>query len=156
MVTAHIGKTEIAALIPHAGTMCLLDSVVRWDSTSIVCRALVRSAEVHPLATGGRLDWVCGIEYAAQAMAVHGGLTAGRRPTAGYLASVRDVVCHSGRPDMPGGDIEVAAALLFRHAAGAVYGFTLCQNEVLILEGRAAVMIDASPLPEQTSDTIAT
>jgi predicted hotdog family 3-hydroxylacyl-ACP dehydratase len=138
-----IGKAEIAALIPHEGAMCLLDAVVRWDATSIVCRASIQNAEVHPLGAGGRLDCVCGIEYAAQAMAIHGGLTAGRRPDSGYLASVRDVVCHVGRLDLPAGDLEVSATLLFADTGGAMYGFVLRREEVTILEGRAAVVIDA-------------
>jgi predicted hotdog family 3-hydroxylacyl-ACP dehydratase len=146
MVTAAIGKAAIAALIPHAGAMCLLDSVVRWDRTSITCIASGRGAEDHPLAHGGRLDCVCGIEYAAQAMAVHGGLTSGRRPESGYLASVRDVVCHAERLDLPG-DLEVSATLLLADAAAAVYDFVLRRQDATILEGRAAVIIDAARPP---------
>jgi predicted hotdog family 3-hydroxylacyl-ACP dehydratase len=144
MVTASIGRAEIAALIPHAGAMCLIDMVVCWDSTSITCLASSQQDADHPLADGGRLDCVCGIEYVAQAMAIHGGLTAGRRPKAGYLASVRDVVCHAERLDLPG-DIEVSATLLLADAAGAVYGFVLRHADATILEGRAAVVIDAGP-----------
>jgi predicted hotdog family 3-hydroxylacyl-ACP dehydratase len=143
VVTAAIGKAEIAALIPHAGAMCLLDSVVFWDRASIVCVASGHRDAEHPLARDGRLDCVCGIEYAAQAMAVHGGLTAGRRPEAGYLASVRDVICHTGRLDLAEDDIEVTATLLAGDVAGAIYGFRLRRGEVTIMEGRAAVVIDA-------------
>jgi predicted hotdog family 3-hydroxylacyl-ACP dehydratase len=145
MVTASIGRAEIAALIPHTGAMCLIDSVVRWDSTSITCFASNQRNPDHPLASGGRLDCVCGIEYAAQAMAIHGGLTAGRRPEAGYLASVRDVVCHAERLDLPG-DLEVSATLLLADAAGAVYDFVLRRANATILEGRAAVVIHAGPV----------
>jgi predicted hotdog family 3-hydroxylacyl-ACP dehydratase len=151
-----IGKAEIAALIPHEGAMCLLDSVLRWDATSIVCRASIQNAEIHPLGVGGRLDCVCGIEYAAQAMAIHGGLTAGQRPASGYLASVRDVVCHVGRLDSLGGDLEVSATLLFADTGGAMYGFVLRRDEVTILEGRAAVVIDAGRHPARHSGTVKT
>jgi predicted hotdog family 3-hydroxylacyl-ACP dehydratase len=140
-----IGKAEIARLIPHAGAMCLLDSVVRWDSQSITCLAASHRDANHPLAIDGRLDSVCGIEYAAQAMAIHGGLTSGRRPDAGYLASVRDVTCHAGRLDQSRDDLEVTARLLTTGAAGAIYSFLLRCGEVTILEGRAAVVIDAGP-----------
>lgn len=143
MLAATIGKAEIAALIPHAGAMCLLDSVVGWDSISITCLASSHRDADHPLARDGRLDCVCGIEYAAQAMAVHFGLTAGQRPTSGYLASVRDVVCHVARLDLLAGDLEVTATRLAGDAAGAVYGFRLRSGEATILEGRAAVVLDA-------------
>ena len=146
-MTGIIGKAEIARLIPHAGAMCLLDSVVGWDSASITCLASSHSDADHPLASGGQLDCICGIEYAAQAMAVHGGLIAGRRPEAGYLASVRDVTCHAGRLDLSREDIEVTATLLAADAAGAIYGFILRHGKVTILEGRAAVVIDAGPRP---------
>jgi predicted hotdog family 3-hydroxylacyl-ACP dehydratase len=140
-----IGKAGIAALIPHSGAMCLLDSVRFWDSMSIVCMASGHRNADHPLASDGRLDAVCGIEYAAQAMAVHGGLTVteGRRPSAGYLASVRAVRCHVARLDMLPDDLEVTAVRLGGDRMGAVYGFSLRSGSVAVLEGRAAVVIDA-------------
>ncbi|PYK43074.1 MAG: 3-hydroxylacyl-ACP dehydratase, partial [Verrucomicrobia bacterium] len=36
-MNAPIEKAEIRTLIPHAGSMCLLDSVLDWDDESIVC-----------------------------------------------------------------------------------------------------------------------
>jgi predicted hotdog family 3-hydroxylacyl-ACP dehydratase len=142
MMTAVIGRKEIATLIPHAGAMCLIDSVVCWDNTSITCLTSSQRSADHPLASGGHLDCVCGIEYAAQAMAIHGGLTANKRPEKGYLASVRNVVCHTERLDVPGA-LEVSAMLLLADAAGAVYSFVLRHEGATILEGRATVVIDA-------------
>ena len=151
MVTTALGRTEIAALIPHAGAMCLLDTVVRWDSKSITCVASNHRDAGHPLANDGRLDTICGVEYAAQAMAIHGGLTAGRRPEAGYLASVRDVVCHAERLDLADGDLEVTATLLLGDTGGAVYGFVVRCGMETLLEGRAAVVIDAGPRPSESA-----
>jgi predicted hotdog family 3-hydroxylacyl-ACP dehydratase len=140
-----IGKQEIAALIPHTGAMCLLDSVRSWDASKIVCTASSHRDADHPLASSGRLDAVCGVEYAAQAMAVHGGLTAsrGQRPTSGYLASVRDVACRAERLDLLRDDLEVTATRLAGDASGAMYGFVVRCGTTTILEGRAAVVIDA-------------
>ena len=50
-----IGREEIAALIPHAGTMCLLDEVLRWDDASIRCRSARYRAEDNPMRRAGRL-----------------------------------------------------------------------------------------------------
>jgi predicted hotdog family 3-hydroxylacyl-ACP dehydratase len=147
---ALIGRAEIEALVPHAGAMCLLDAVHFWDSTKVVCLTASHRRPDHPLASNGRLDALCGIEYASQAMAVHGGLCAGAsRPTAGYLASVRDVVCRGTRLDLLRGDLEVTATMLAGGAAGAVYGFILRCGTETILEGRAAVVLDAV-LPRET------
>ena len=138
-----LNKADIAALIPHAGAMCLLDAVLTWDSTTISCLATSHRAAGNPLAVEGRLDAVCGVEYAAQAMAVHGGLVgSGRRPAAGYLASLRDVICSVERLDMLHGDLLVTAELLISDAARVIYRFDLTCDGARVLSGRAAVVID--------------
>src|SRR4051812_14884331 len=142
-MTTPIGKPEIANLIPHSGTMCLLDSVRSWDSTTIVFTASSHRDAHHPLASGGYLNSVCGIEYAAQAMAVHGGLiaTGGKRPAIGYLASLRNVACHTPRLDLLPGDLEISATKLAGDATGTVYAFIVQSETATILEGRAPVVI---------------
>jgi predicted hotdog family 3-hydroxylacyl-ACP dehydratase len=145
-----IGRPEIARLLPHAGAMCLLDSVLMWNSTKIVCMASSHRDRDHPLANRGRLDSVCGIEYAAQAMAVHGGLvaTGGTLPRAGLLASVREVACQVARFDLLRDDLEVSATKLAGDAAGALYAFAIRCGADMIMNGRAAVVIDAASVGE--------
>ncbi len=144
LATPPLDKSEIAALIPHAGAMVLLDEVRYFDETTIVCAASSHRDPSNPLAADGRLDTVRGVEYAAQAMAIHGGLTAieGKRPEAGYLASLRDVVCHTARLDPIAGDLEITATKLGGDPAGALYAFTLCAGQEIVLEGRAAVVLE--------------
>jgi predicted hotdog family 3-hydroxylacyl-ACP dehydratase len=143
-VTVLLDKAAIAALIPHDGAMCLLDGVLAWDRTSIACVASSHRMPDNPLAAHGRLDAICGVEYAAQAMAVHGGLVgSGRRPAAGYLASLRDVICTVDRLDLLEGDLLVTADLLIADAGRVIYGFSLTSDASPILSGRAAVVIDA-------------
>ncbi len=84
---AHLGHVPldhawIAAHIPHQGSMCLLDAVLRWDTQHVACSATSHGDPSNPLRQFGRLGAACGIEYAAQAMAVHGALLAqhGRGP----------------------------------------------------------------------------
>lgn len=139
-----IDRAGIVALIPHAGAMCLLDGVLAWDRTSITCAASSHRAAGNPMTVEGRLDAICGVEYAAQAMAVHGGLVgAGRRPAAGYLASLRDVICSVDRLDLLEGDLLVTAELLIADAGRVIYRFTLTSNARPVVSGRAAVVIDA-------------
>jgi predicted hotdog family 3-hydroxylacyl-ACP dehydratase len=141
-----LDRSAIAALIPHDGAMCLLDGVLAWNPTSITCIASSHRAADNPLAAEGRLDVICGVEYAAQAMAVHGGLIgAGRRPTAGYLASLRDVVCRLDRLDLLEGDLLVTADLLIADAGRVIYNFILTSDDQPVMSGRAAVVIDARP-----------
>ena len=56
--------------------MCLLDAVLDWDDARITCRATSHADPANPLRADGRLGAANGIEYAAQAMAVHGALLA--------------------------------------------------------------------------------
>ena len=104
--TATLDHAWIAAHIPHAGSMCVLDRVEAWDAARIRCSATSHRDPHNPLRARGRLASVCGIEYAAQAMAVHGALlgaqqaqTEPARPRVGYLASVRGVDAFVDRLD---------------------------------------------------------
>ena len=143
-----IDKSAIARLIPHAGAMCLLDSVLAWDASSIRCAVTGHRDADNPLRTGDRLPVLCGIEYAAQAMAVHGGLTgvAGQRPRAGYLASVRNVVCAVDRLDTLEGTLIVTAESLMGDDSRVVYRFDVEHDGRSVLSGRAAVVLDVGLL----------
>lgn len=141
-----IDKTWIASHIPHQGTMCLLDRVEAWTDTTILCRAGSHLAPDNPLRHEGRLGIANGIEYAAQAMAVHGALLAGddHRPAVGFLTSVRNVRwCRPRLDDLPG-ELTVGAERLSGAGANILYQFTLHCGDLLLLSGRASVMLDAS------------
>ena len=141
-------RTEIAQLIPHAGAMCLLDGVVRWDENRIRCVSGTHRDPANPLRAGGRLPAVCGIEYAAQAMAVHGGL-AGKtrgRPRAGFLASVRDVVCRRERLDDLAASLFVEAVRVLGDEDRVIYEFRVWAGDEEVLSGRAAVVLDVDSM----------
>jgi len=137
-------RDDLAALIPHAGTMCLLDGVLSWDDSRIRCIARSHRAPDNPLRHAGRLAALCGVEYASQAMAVHGGLTAdGRRPAAGYLASLRDLSCQVARLDDIAEDLVINAENLTGEGSRVIYAFSITAGDRELLSGRAAVVIDA-------------
>ena len=101
-----IEKPDIARLIPHAGAMCLLDAVLDCDAIRIRCATTSHRDLGNPLRRSSQLGILCGVEYAAQAMALHGALAATGAGTArsaatgaGYLASGRDLACHTDRLD---------------------------------------------------------
>jgi predicted hotdog family 3-hydroxylacyl-ACP dehydratase len=138
-------KPDIEKLIPHAGAMCLLERVLEWDATHIRCSSSTHRDAGNPLRTGGALPAVCGIEYAAQAMAVHGGLSGAiaGRPTTGYLASLREVKCSEDVLDRLPGDLVVEAERLMGDEARVIYRFSLKVGETEMLSGRATVVLDA-------------
>ena len=145
----RLTREDIERLIPHAGAMCLLDRVERWDDKSIRCSSRTHREPENPLRAGGRLPAVCGIEYAAQAMAVHGGLMrGGATPRAGYLASVRDVACSRERLDDLEGDLVVEAERVMGDEDRVIYEFRVLAGGAVVLSGRAAVVLDVEAAGE--------
>lgn len=147
-MTGTLDHAAIAARIPHQGNMCLLDAVTGWSDAHIVCRATGHTDPAHPLRAAGRLGAAAGIEYAAQAMAVHGALVApvDAAPRQGYLTSVRGATLHADRLDNLQGPLEVRAERLSGDAHNVLYGFSLHHAGRCLLEGRAAVVLDADSL----------
>lgn len=137
---------DIQALIPHSGNMCLLSSVTRWDSTHITCTAHSHRNPNNPLAHGGKLPILCGIEFAAQAMAAHGGLTGrvGQRPRAGLLVSVRDVVTRVKYLSDYEEALQIEAEQLMAGENSVTYSFSLHIGDAELLSGRATVVLDAA------------
>ena len=150
---APLDHAWIAARIPHQGSMCLLDAVTGWSPDHIECRATSHNDPAHPLRAAGRLGAASGIEYAAQAMAVHGALMAGAHaaPRQGYLTSVRGVTLHAERLDDLDGPLGVRAERLSGDANNVLYRFTVHHGGRCLLEGRAAVVLDADSLGTRTT-----
>ena len=140
-----LDSTAIARLIPHAGSMCLLAEVSFWDAKVIRCIARSHRDFDNPLAAGGRLGAACGVEYAAQAMAVHGGLSdrLKRRPMAGYLISVRALSLYRAYLNDLDAYLVVEAEILAGEGTRMSYRFSVSCLGALILEGRAAVLLEA-------------
>jgi predicted hotdog family 3-hydroxylacyl-ACP dehydratase len=136
----------IEAHIPHHGSMCLLDAVVSWDTEQIVCRASSHRDLAHPLRTHGRLGAACAIEYAAQAMAVHGALLADQheRPQAGMLTGMRNVVLVVARLDDLADDLRCSAWRLSGGSSMILYRFEVSAGALHVASGRATVILDAS------------
>lgn len=137
-------KTDWAPLIPHAGTMCLLDAVIAWDQHTIHAISAGHARTDHPLRGALGLHAVHLAEYGAQAMAVHGALLARAdgvtavRP--GRLVSLRDVQLGIEYVDQLFGHLDVHAECLYADGGGAQYGFRVEHRGVLLASGRAAVI----------------
>jgi predicted hotdog family 3-hydroxylacyl-ACP dehydratase len=139
-----MGKAELARLIPHAGAMCLLDGVLEWDAERVTCVAHTHRDEANPLRREDGLHAVAAVEYAAQAMAVHGALThpVGARPRAGYLAALREVVCRVARLDTLDHELIVSAERLMGDARNVIYRFAVGSETEALVTGRATVILE--------------
>ena len=133
---------RIAALIPHAGSMCLLERIERWDDSGVTLATGTHREPCNPLATAAELRAIHLCEYGAQAMAVHGGLTArarGERAQPGLLVSLRDVALHCDHvQDLPG-ELLVEAWRLHDSGSAWQYAFRVTHAGVLLAQGRATV-----------------
>ena len=154
LAARRLDRAWIEQRIPHQGCMCLLDEVLEWDDRRIVCSSTGHRAADHPLRANGRLGAVCGIELAAQTMAVHGALLAqasAPRPRAGLLAAVRAVRMRVLRLD----DIESSLLCEVVRVLGdgdtALYEFELRSSAASLMSGRATVVLDAGRFPAQTT-----
>lgn len=144
----RLDHAGIAARIPHQGDMCLLDAVDAWDAQRIVCRASSHRDAANPLRAENRLGAANGIEYAAQAMAVHGALLAAgeARPKAGYLTSVRSVRLYVDRLDDLADELDIVAERLSGDAISVLYAVTLSAGGKPLLDGRVTAVLDAGAL----------
>ena len=134
----------IATLLPHAGAMVLLDTIVAWTDTTIHCRSRSHLDPANPLRRDGRLHTVCGIEYALQAAALHGALRAGGiAQQAGYVARLRDVILaipHLDDPAIP--TLEIHATLEHAEATGMLYALRVTNpSATLLLSARAGIAL---------------
>jgi predicted hotdog family 3-hydroxylacyl-ACP dehydratase len=172
----RLDRSWIEQNIPHHGRMCLLDEVLEWDAQHIRCRSGTHRQPDHPLRSQGRLGAACGIEYAAQAMAIHGALAGGAaadgsgggalagsgaagagtgRSEAGFLAALREVRLHVLRLDDIEGDLYAEALLVAGDQGSALYEFTLRSDARLLLSGRATVVFDVAQRARLTTAEIA-
>lgn len=146
-----MSQSEIAARIPHQGSMCLLQEVRELDEQHIVCTTRTHLDAANPMRENGRMGAALGIEYAAQAMALHCALQQqqGERPRGGYLTSVRDVQLHAETLDASSEPLTVRAERIAASEQTAMYQFTLHAGESLLVQGRIAAMLDVAA-PSQT------
>ena len=152
---------DIKSLIPHAGSMCLLNRVVMFDDTRIVCHASSHRDLNNPLRHNHQLSAQAGIEYAAQAVAAHGSLLAKQNgeasspPRGGMIAVLTDISWHVDRLDTLAADLIVSAEKLADLPQGLNYLFTLSTNSELadqqtLLEGELIISLQQITALQQT------
>lgn len=152
----RLDRRWIEAHIPHQGRMCLLDEVRAWDQTSVECASRTHRCTDHPLRAHGRLGSSCLLEYAAQAMAVHGALrfpATANGPTevigpVGVLASARGVELLVACLDGIAEELLIRTERQHSDERGALYEFRISAATRLLAQGRATVLFGIALRPE--------
>ena len=138
-----IPVVPIERMLPHAGAMVFIDEIVYADPMRIECRTRVHVRPGFPLSVDGRVPSLCGVEIAAQAMALHAALqepAAQANPREGRLASVSDVeILHDRLDDRPDA-LRVEASLEHAGARGSAYRFSVAAGSEVLIRGRALVV----------------
>ena len=137
----QLDHADIAARIPHAGRMCLLDRVLYWDAHGIRCSATSHRDKNNPLREAGGLSALAGMEYAAQAAAVHSALLLDEAvPRSGVLAALKNVTASRLWLHEINEDIVVEASLLHGDPAGGIFAFAVFADEERVLSGQFTLM----------------
>lgn len=138
-----IGKDELCELIPHSGTMCLLDEVIDWDESNIKCSSSSHLQKSNPLRSKQGLNSIMLIEYGAQAMAIHGGLLARKQQMKigeGYLAGLRGITIKDQSLDGIKEPLVIEASKLMAQDGNMIYEFSIKSDSELLASGRATVI----------------
>lgn len=138
-----INHDEICQLIPHSFDMCLLDKVESWDENTIICSSDSHRLKTNPLVREQHLSSIHLLEYAAQAMAVHGGLhdrEQGLQMTEGYLASLRNVKIDLCELKNIPSELRIEATKIMSQAGNMIYNFSVLAEDALLVSGRATVV----------------
>jgi len=136
-----LDAAAIAALLPHSGRMCLLESVMACDAHTIQCGATSHRDPGNPLRGIAGLDVFAGIEYAAQAAALHGAISRNENaPRSGVLAALKNV--DASRKWLHDCTPEIRVDVTLRHAdpAGGVFLFSLRSGDEVVLQGQFTLM----------------
>ena len=138
-----IGHKELCSLIPHSFDMCLLERVEDWNETNIVCYSNSHLLSDNPLRRKESLSSIHLLEYAAQAMAVHGGLhdrEKGLKMTEGYLAALRDVKINLCDISQQTDELRIEADQILSQAGNMIYSFSVSAADTELASGRATVI----------------
>jgi predicted hotdog family 3-hydroxylacyl-ACP dehydratase len=139
-----IERDAVMKLIPHSGSMCLIDRALSWNGDEIRCESANHGDVRHPLQRGGILSAVHLIEYGAQAAALHSVLAASA-PThivaTGFLASVRACDLHVERIDDLPGTLQIGASREVRSSEALMYRFEIWHQERSLCSGRLLIRL---------------
>lgn len=132
-----VARDEICTLIPQSGRMCLFDGVQGWDTEAILCLSSTHLTSDNPLRKRGRLAAVHGLEYGAQAAAVHGRLLMRASGSRAYLAAFKDARLLVDRLDtIP--PLEVIAQRLTAWSGNQMYATHVSVSERVLVSARDA------------------
>ena len=141
-----LDAADLYRILPHSDDMRLIARIVEWDENSIRCTATSHRDPANPLRVGDLLPVLCGLEYAAQALALHGVLVANESADMSlnreriFVVIAKNVRCQVDRLDGFDDELEIRGRVVFRQSAAAVYGTEVEAAGRILLEGQLGLM----------------
>lgn len=139
-------QPHLSELLPHKAPMVLIDSVTRWNGTAIECEANTHLAASNPLRINGVLSIYAGVEYAAQAMALHLRLNSqntDQAPRKGFVAvASRLNACTQNLDDIQA-PLHINLQQLVVNDQGALFQFNLSASTQELLQGQLLAVLAA-------------
>lgn len=143
--SAPLGYADIESLLPHAAPMVLLDAVEDWDSLTIRCSAQSHLAVDNPLRQSGILSVYAGVEYAAQAQAIHARLTANaggdETPRKGFVAVASKLEAGVRDLDEIAAPLQIELMQLAANDQSSLYHFSLSAAGQQLLQGELLAVL---------------
>ncbi len=138
-----INREQLQTLLPHAGCMSLLNEIVHWDQSEIVAKTQTHLDENNPLRFQRRLSATIAIEYASQAIAVHGSLVNAQRgePRQGMIGSLINVTYDTTYLDDKENSLLIYASVLQQLDLIQKYHFKVCVQETILISGDILVIL---------------
>lgn len=138
---------DIAALLPHAAPMILIDSLLESTENVLLCSANSHLKADNPLRIDGVLSVFAGVEYAAQAMAIHGRLSreaTSSPPVRGFVAVASKLEAHVQQLDAIASPLHIRTERVASNHDSSLYTFTLHAGQQLLLEGQLMAVLEAA------------
>ncbi len=136
----------IDTLLPHAGSMRLLDSVLQVTESGITCQSRSHRRPGNPLAQGGRLGCAALVEYAAQAAAIHASLSGagiGDQRVA-LIGAVKSLQLHCRDIARDCEQLQINARAVLQSEDGAIYEFSVEADGQMLATGRLVLLVPGS------------
>ena len=134
-------KKEFIHRIPHSGKMFLIDKVLSFDEKTLFAETKTHIDSENPLLENNILSSMNGIEYAAQAVAIHKSFVDKCTQKEGYLISVRGVKTYVEDLVNTKESLQINVKSLLSNNENATYSFTIIAGKQLLLEGRLTILI---------------
>jgi len=145
-----LNSQEIEQRLPHAGKMSLLDKVSYADLTVLKASASSYLNSDNPLRFNGKLASINGIEYAAQAMAIHSHLLSEAKKSGkgeqdatqtGYIATIRNVEINTPFFPETKAIIAIEVAQLMSDTNGFTYQFQISCEKKALISGKITIFV---------------